>query len=87
MPRYSDFGAPPRLPDAALPIHGLSNSPAPVFHTFGGGDGLQDFGFHNNGGFHGPGIHAEGGIGGFAGFHPTGGGMFEGGHIGGIGHR
>ena len=35
----------------------------------------------------GPGIHAEGGIGGFAGFHPTGGGMFEGGHIGGIGHR
>jgi hypothetical protein len=89
--RHSDFAARPGLLDEAAPsFRGLSNSPAPVFHGFSGGDGLQDFGFHNSGRFHGPGIHADagiGGVGGFAGFHPIGGGMFGGGHIGGIGHR
>jgi hypothetical protein len=88
LPRYSDFAARPGLPDeAALPFHGLSNSRAPVFHGFGGRESLQDFGFHNSGGFHGPGIHADAGIGGVAGFHPIEGGMFAGAHIGGIGHR
>lgn len=97
LPRYSDFAARPGLPDeAAQPFHGLSNSSTPVFHGFHGGEGVQDFGFHSNfgfhndGGFHGPGIHADagiGGVGGFAGFHPTEGAMFGGAHIGGIGHR
>jgi hypothetical protein len=91
LPRYPDFAVRPDLPDETTqPFHGLSNSPTPVFHGLGGGDGLHDFGFHNSGEFHGSGIHADAGIGrvgGFAGFHPIGGGMFSGGHIGGIGHR
>jgi hypothetical protein len=91
LPRYNDFaGRPGLLDETALPFQGLSNNPAPVFHGFGGGEGLQDFGFHNSSGFHGPSIHAGAGIrgvGGFAGFHPIGGAMLGGGHIGGIGHR
>lgn len=91
LPRYGDFAARPGLPDeTAQPFHGLDNSPAPVFHGAGGGEGLHDFGFHNNGAFHSPTFHADagiGGVGGFAGFHPIAGEMFGGGHIGGIGHR
>lgn len=91
LPGYSGFAARSALPDAAAPtFRGLANSPAPAFHEFGGGEGLQNFGFHDGGGFHGPGIHADagiGGVGGFGGFHPSGGAMFSGGHIGGIGHR
>lgn len=86
--RHSDFAASPDRPDEAAPsFHGLNTSPAPVFRGFGGGEGVQDFGFHNVGGFHGPGIHADAGIGGASGFHPIEGGMFGGAHIGGIGHR
>jgi hypothetical protein len=91
LPTYGDFAArPSQAVEAAPPFHGLSSSSAPVIHGFGGGDGLKDFGFHNSGGFHGLGIHADagiGGLGGNAGFHPVGGGMFGGGHVGGIGHR
>jgi hypothetical protein len=71
--------------DAIPVLPRLPHDAAPRPNDLGAVAGVT--GFHPSGGFSGSGFRAATEFGGFSGFHPGGGGMFVGGHVGGIGHR